>query len=204
MTLWKRLAAEAAANRGKTVVLGVLTLGLLASLSRHFLPQLTEELATTIGLVTPPPMAPTGDAYWKQTTAADDIAYQPVSQSERLRNAFAINAGQFPPPVLFAADPAPVAPVPEPIEDDELIGPIAEDDAADFPDIVLQGTTASRLAVLSGRVIRRGNSFPIGETRYTLSRVGDGWAIVTDADGNHFKLTIRPVYRATERPTTTR
>ena len=204
MSLWQRLAAEAAANRGKAAVLGILSLGLAGVVGRQFLP---EEVAATIGLVSQT-TASAADArpnapLWMQRQAEEGEATTPVASNETIRNGFAVDPDQFPPPILFSEDPIP-EPVkvakaqPEPVQE-VFEGPVVEDDAEDFPAIELQGTTAGRIAVLNGLVVRRGNTFPFSDERYTLSRVGDGWVIVTSEAGSHFRLRIRSVFRSTDR-----
>ena len=197
---------EAAANRGKAATLGVLSLALLYSLC----PLLLSTAAGTAGryLGTSPPISPPDESrpLWLSAEAAASAVARPVGLDERTRDPFSVDESLFPPPLLFADEPVATtkpkpksAPIPAgPVE----IEPVVEA-TPDAPDIALQGTTSGRVAILAGRVIRRGDSFRVGPDRYQLISVGEGWVLISDSEGRYHRLAVARSFgspQATGRP----
>ena len=139
---------------------------------------------------------------WERADQPAAVA-TPIGREERVANAFAVDEDQFPPPVLFAAD-SPTRPrversdlPPAPVR---LLEEIEQVEASeDAPAIALTGTSAGRIAILDGRVVRIDRWFGSDEERYQLIEIADGWVTIRDADGHEFRLVVGRVYRSAAR-----
>ena len=194
MSVWSRLQTEAAANRPKAVVLGVLLVGLGVSLLRPWLTASAESVvgatATLLGI---PAEVATGQPFWMtlETRTASPAAH-PVDADEPLPDPFAIDAGQFPPPLLFADEPVRPNRPPLPIIEADEPDPLA-------PAVTITATLAGRMAVIDGRMVRLDRPFFAGDERFDLIEVGAGWVVLQAADGSQFRLPVRRGYRTARR-----
>ena len=203
MTPLKRLTSEARANPTKAATLGVLSLVLGGVLVKQF--GGAGAVAAVAEIFTPGPAATSEDSgqpLWKRVVESDNRAAQPLAIGEVVGDPFAIDEGQFPPPVLFAADPPPPEPVAEAVveptaETEAVADHLAElEEDENAPPIPLQGTARGRLAILNGRTMRVGQQFEFDTIDYRLEEVGDGWAIVADPEGTRFRLIVQRVFRS--------
>ena len=194
MTVWSRLQAEAAANRPKAIVLGVLLVGFGVSLLRPWLFAGAQSVADAAVLLlgTPTP-ADSKQPYWMSIDAeSTSLAARPLEVDQTPADPFAIDEGQFPPPLLFAADPVARKRHPLPVTEEEEPDPLA-------PDLLVTATLSGRMAVIDGRMIRIDRPIFAGDERFDLIEVGAGWVVVQAADGSQFRLSVRRGYRTARR-----
>ena len=193
MTILKRLQREANANRPKAILLGVLLLGLCGVLVRPFLKTLPEAVGLP-GVFAAATPSETAEPLWRQmqAAAAGRGDSGPLAADAAIRNAFAIDDGQFSPPLLFAEDAiAPRSPkltlpkLPERIEA-----------SPDAPEVSLDATLAGRTAILDGRLVRLNASFFADDEPFRLTEVGDGWVVVQAEEGTRYRIVVDRVYRA--------
>lgn len=193
MPLWQRLKTECEANRGKAGVLAALVVALLVVIGRPLVGggAVPDLIAPLLPPATPTPAAAEGRPQLWTTVSERLTRLHPVGRTEAVRDAFRIDPDQFPILVPMADDAsAPVVAAPDRVELDE------EPDNPNAPALELQATSAGRLAVIDGRVVRRGRTFAAGEGRFMLVEVGQGWIRILDEAGHPFRYVVRSVHQS--------